>query len=176
MGTFYLQIEYLDSTIIVAVVDCGEKWGMFMLMGEFHHNIDDKGRLTLPSKFRDDLGEEFVVTRGLDKCLFIYPSCEWEILTKRLKNLPFTKKDARDFSRFFLSGATATVFDKQGRINITSPLISYADLKKECVIIGVGDRLEVWSKENWDNFYESKKEEMSNIAENLFDSNWENGD
>ena len=127
-----------------------------MLMGEFHHNIDEKGRLILPSKFRDDLGEEFVVTR--------------------LNNLPFTKKDARSFMRFFLSGATATVFDKQGRINITSPLISYAGLEKECVIVGVGDRLEIWDKDKWDNFYDMNKEEMSNIAEDLFDSNWESGE
>ncbi len=147
-----------------------------MLMGEFHHNIDEKGRLILPSKFRDDLGEEFVVTRGLEECLFVYPKTEWAKITSRLNNLPFTKKDARSFMRFFLSGATATVFDKQGRINITSPLISYAGLEKECVIIGVGDRLEIWSLEKWNNFYNSNKDELSNIAENLFDSNWENGD
>lgn len=144
-----------------------------MLMGEYHHNIDDKGRIILPSKFREDLGEEFVVTRGLEKCLFVYPKCEWEKITNKLNTLPFTKKDARSFMRFFLSGATATAFDKQGRINITSLLISYADIKKECVIIGVGDRLEIWAKENWDDFYNSNKEDLSDIAENLFDSNWE---
>lgn len=147
-----------------------------MLMGEYHHNIDDKGRLILPSKFREDLGEEFVVTRGLEECLFVYPKSEWQKITDQLKSLPFTKKDARSFMRFFLSGATATVFDKQGRINITSLLISYADLKKECVIIGVGDRLEIWSKEKWDAFYDNNKEDLSDIAENLFDSNWESGD
>ena len=158
------------------MVDSGEKWGIFMLMGEYHHNIDDKGRLILPSKFREDLGEEFVVTRGLEECLFVYPKSEWQKITDQLKSLPFTKKDARSFMRFFLSGATATVFDKQGRINITSLLISYADLKKECVIIGVGDRLEIWSKEKWDAFYDNNKEDLSDIAENLFDSNWESGD
>ena len=158
------------------MVDSGEKWGIFMLMGEYHHNIDDKGRLILPSKFREDLGEEFVVTRGLEECLFVYPKSEWQKITDQLKSLPFTKKDARSFMRFFLSGATATVFDKQGRINITSLLISYADLKKECVIIGVGDRLEIWSKEKWDDFYDNNKEDLSDIAENLFDSNWESGD
>ena len=147
-----------------------------MLMGEYHHNIDDKGRLILPSKFREDLGEEFVVTRGLEECLFVYPKNEWQKITDKLKSLPFTKKDARSFMRFFLSGATATVFDKQGRINITSLLVSYASLKKECVIIGVGDRLEIWSKEKWDSFYDNNKEDLSDIAENLFDSNWESGD
>ena len=145
-------------------------------MGEYHHNIDEKGRLTLPSKFRDDLGEEFVVTRGFEGSLFVYPQKEWEKISARLNSLPFTKKNARDFKRFFLSGATATVFDKQGRINITSPLISYADLIKECVIIGVGDHLEIWSLENWNNFYDTNKDELSDIAEDLFDSNWENGD
>ena len=150
--------------------------GCNVLMGEYHHNIDDKGRLILPSKFRDILGEEFVVTRGLEECLFVYSKEEWLKITSRLNNLPFTRKDARSFMRFFLSGATATVFDKQGRINITSPLVSYAGLEKECVIIGVGDRLEIWSLQNWNNFYNSNRDEMSNIAENLFDSNWENGD
>ena len=144
-----------------------------MLMGEYHHNIDDKGRLILPSKFREDLGDEFVITRGLEECLFVYPKDEWQKITEKLKTLPFTKKDARSFMRFFLSGATATAFDKQGRINITSLLISYADIKKECVIIGVGDRLEIWAKEKWDNFYDTNKNDLSDIAENLFDSNWE---
>ena len=147
-----------------------------MFMGEYHHTIDEKGRIILPSKFREELGEEFFVTRGLDDCLFVYPKTEWQKITNKLKNLPFTKKDARSFTRFFLSGATATVFDKQGRINITSPLISYAGLKKECVIVGVGDRIEIWSSDNWNNFYTSNSDEMSNIAEDLFDSNWESGE
>ena len=90
--------------------------------------------------------------------------------------MPFTKKDARSFTRFFLSGATATEFDKQGRINITSPLITYADLKKECVIIGVGDRLEIWSSDRWNNFYTTNEDRLSDIAETLFDSNWTEGE
>ncbi len=162
--------------IILTVVDCGEKWGMSMLMGEYHHTIDDKGRLILPAKFRDDLGDSFVITRGLETCLFVYPMKEWEKITKRLNTLPFTKKNARSFSRFILSGATVTEFDRQGRINITSPLISYADIKKECVIIGVGDRLEIWASEKWNDFYESNKDAMSEIAEDLFDSNWTEGE
>lgn len=147
-----------------------------MLMGEFHHNIDEKNRLTLPSKFREELGDQFIVTRGLEECLFVYPMSEWEKITQKLKNLPFTKKDARSFMRFFLSGATAAEFDKQGRINITSPLISYAEIKKECVIIGVGDRLEIWSSEKWNSFYNDNKDNLSNIAEDLFDSNWTEGE
>ena len=162
--------------MMIVVVESGEKWGINMFMGEFHHSIDDKGRLILPAKFREDLGDNFIITRGLEECLFIYSISEWEKITHKLNNLPFTKKDARSFMRFFLSGATATEFDKQGRINITSPLISYANLKKECVIIGVGDRIEVWSKEKWDDFYDSNMEKLSDIAETLFDSDWTKGE
>ena len=116
-----------------------------MFMGEYHHNIDEKGRLIMPSKFRFDLGESFVVTRGIDSCLFVYPKETWLKITSKLNELSFTKKDVRSFQRFFLSAATVCEFDKQGRINITSPLIDYADLSKECVIIGVNDRIEIWS-------------------------------
>ena len=161
---------------MVAVVDSGEKWGIIMLMGEFHHTIDEKGRIIIPSKFREELGNNFIITRGLEECLFIYSMENWNKITSKLNSLPFTKRDARSFTRFFLSGATAAEFDKQGRINITSPLVSYAELKKECVIIGVGDRLEIWSSEKCNNFYEENKENLSNIAENIFDSNWTEGE
>lgn len=147
-----------------------------MLMGEFHHTIDEKGRIIIPSKFREELGNNFIITRGLEECLFIYSMENWNKITSKLNSLPFTKRDARSFTRFFLSGATAAEFDKQGRINITSPLVSYAELKKECVIIGVGDRLEIWSSEKWNDFYEENKENLSNIAENIFDSNWTEGE
>ena len=146
---------------MVAVVDSGEKWGIIMLMGEFHHTIDEKGRIIIPSKFREELGNNFIITRGLEECLFIYSMENWNKITSKLNSLPFTKRDARSFTRFFLSGATAAEFDKQGRINITSPLVSYAELKKECVIIGVGDRLEIWSSEKWNNFYEENKENFN---------------
>lgn len=141
-----------------------------MFMGEFHHNIDDKARIVLPSKFREELGENFVITRGLDGCLFIYSKEEWNNLTSKLKTLPFTKKDARAFTRFFLSGATECAFDKQGRITISTPLASYASIKKECIIIGAGDRIEVWSKDTFDNYFNENKENISDIAENLFDN------
>lgn len=140
-------------------------------MGEYHHNIDDKGRLTIPSKFRDDLGEKFVITRGLENCLFAYSLEDFQKIVAELQKIPFTKKDARQFMRFFLSGATTVEFDKQGRINISSPLISYAGLKKECIIIGTGDRLEIWSSDNWNDFFDSTKDNMSDIAENLFSNN-----
>lgn len=148
-----------------------EEGGENMLMGEYHHNIDDKGRLIIPSKFREELGESLIVTRGLDNCLFIYSPKEWNLIVSKLKQLPFTKKDARSFTRFFLAGATVCEFDKQGRINITSPLVNYADLVKECIIIGVNDRLEVWSKHNWEQFLKTNEDNLSNIAEDLFLNN-----
>ena len=140
-----------------------------MFIGEYHHNIDDKGRLIIPQKFRYELGEKFIITKGLDGCLFVYPKNEWESIISKLKVLPFTKKDARTFMRFFISSATECEFDKQGRINITSPLAAYADLTKECVVIGVNDRLEIWSKEKFDEFFAHNEESLSDIADNLFD-------
>ncbi len=141
-----------------------------MLMGEYHHSIDDKGRLIIPSKFRYELGDKFIITKGLDGCLFVYPKGEWENIVSKLKALPFTKKDARTFMRFFLSGATECEFDRQGRVNITSPLAEYAGLTKDCVVIGVNDRLEIWSKEKFENFFDENEENLSDIAENLFDT------
>lgn len=141
-----------------------------MFMGEYHHNIDDKGRIIIPSKFRYELGEKFIITRGIDSCLFVYPKVEWTKIISELNELSFTKKDVRSFQRFFLSGATECEFDKQGRINITSPLADYADLTKECVVIGVNDRLEIWSKENFDKFLKDNMDHLSDIAENLFES------
>ncbi len=139
-----------------------------MFMGEYRHSIDEKGRMIIPSKFRSELGNKFVITRGLENCLFAYPEAEWSKIVNKLNQLPFTKRDARNFNRFFLSGATLVEFDKQGRINITSPLIQYANLIKECVIVGVGDRLEIWSEEDWNNFFSTNQNTMSDIAENLF--------
>ena len=137
-------------------------------MGEYHHSIDDKGRLIIPAKFRSELGDKFIITRGIENCLFAYPEKRWEEIVHKLESLPFTKKDARNFTRFFLSGATVAEFDKQGRVNITSPLINYASIEKECIIIGTGDRLEIWSEDAWNNFFNSASINMSDIAENLF--------
>lgn len=140
-----------------------------MLMGEYHHNIDDKGRLVIPNKFREELGETFIIARGIEKCIYVYSNTEWEKLVSKLNTLPFTKKDARTFTRSFYSGATVCEFDKSGRINITSPLVSYAGLEKECVIIGVNDRLEIWSEEAFSNFLNENEEKLEDIAENLFE-------
>ena len=117
-------------------------------MGEYHHSIDSKGRLIIPAKLRYDLGENFVITRGLDGCLFIYPNAAWNKIIDKYKDLPETTYK-RKFMRIFLSGAKRGEFDRQGRINIPPPLTQYASLIKDCIIIGVDERLEIWSKEKW---------------------------
>ena len=139
-------------------------------MGEYHHNIDDKSRLVIPANLRKELGESFVVTRGFEKCLYAYSMIEWERLVSKINELPFTKKDTRTFTRTFFSGATVCEFDKNGRINITSPLVSYAGLTKSCVIIGVNDRLEIWDEETFNNFMDENADNIELIAENLFDA------
>jgi len=140
-----------------------------MFMGEYQHNIDVKGRMIVPAKFREGLGESFVLTRGLDKCLFAYPMEEWKILEEKLKKLPLTKRDARSFTRFFFSGAVECEVDKQGRINIPQTLRNYSKLEKECVVIGVSSRIEVWSKEIWEDYFTESEESFAEIAENLMD-------
>lgn len=140
-----------------------------MFMGEYSHNIDAKGRIIVPSKFREGLGERFVITRGLDQCLFAYPMNEWRTLEEKLKKLPLTKKDARAFTRFFFSGAVECELDKQGRINIPAPLRKYAAMEKECAVIGVSNRVEFWDASNWDSFVEESEESFAEIAENMID-------
>lgn len=153
--------------------ECGnikiESGADYMFMGEFQHNIDTKGRIIVPSKFREELGVSFVVTRGLDKCLFAYPMNEWKIIEEKLKKLPLTKKDARAFTRFFFSGAVECEVDKQGRINIPQALRNYAALDKECVVIGVSNRIEFWANENWEDYFNDSEESFAEIAENLMD-------
>ncbi|WHY79239.1 division/cell wall cluster transcriptional repressor MraZ [Neobacillus sp. WH10] len=138
-----------------------------MFMGEYHHSIDNKGRLIVPSKFRDELGDMFIITRGLDQCLFGYPVSEWGLIEEKLKGLPLTKKDARAFTRFFFSGATESELDKQGRINVPSPLLQYAKLEKECVILGVSNRIEIWSKQIWEDYFTQSEDSFAEIAENM---------
>ena len=138
-----------------------------MFMGEYHHNVDTKGRLIVPAKFREHLGETFVLTRGLDQCLFGYPLSEWEQIEEKLKGLPLTKKDARAFTRFFFSGATECEVDKQGRINIATPLMQYAKLEKECVVLGVSNRIEIWSKTLWEEYFTESEQSFAEIAENM---------
>ncbi len=140
-----------------------------MFMGEYQHVIDAKGRLMVPVKFRDDLGSTFVVTRGLENCLFVYPMNEWHKLEAKLKDLPFTKKDVRAFTRFLLSGAVDLEIDKQGRVLIPNNLREFADIEKDCVVIGVSSRVEIWSKENWQIYYEKANESYEDIAETIVD-------
>lgn len=138
-----------------------------MFMGEYQHTVDTKGRLIIPAKFRDALGDAFVITRGLDNCLFGYPMDEWRKLEEKLRELPMTKKDARAFARFFFSGATEVEIDKQGRINIPSTLIQHANLSKECVVLGVSTRIEIWSKDAWESYFDESGESFNDIAENM---------
>ncbi len=139
-----------------------------MFMGEYHHNIDEKGRIVIPTKFREVLQEEFIIAKGLEKCLYIYSMKDWQNLVEKLNTLPFTKKDARTFIRSFFSGATVCEFDRQGRTCITSPLVHHAGLTKECVVIGANDRIEIWDKDEWEKFLTTNEEQLSDIAENLF--------
>lgn len=150
---------------------CGELWVNIMLMGEYHNNLDPKGRIVIPSKFREFLGNSVVLTRGLDGCLFIYSVNEFEKLTNKLSNLSFTDKESRNFIRFLLSGANTLEFDKQGRIIIPTYLKSYANFEKEVVLVGVLNRVEVWSSSNWNNFIDDNFLKLSQISADLFNSN-----
>ncbi|MCI6498877.1 MAG: division/cell wall cluster transcriptional repressor MraZ [Lachnospiraceae bacterium] len=136
-----------------------------MFMGEYNHTIDAKGRLIVPAKFREALGDEFVVTRGLDDCLFVFPNEGWKVFEEKLSTLPVANKNARRFARFFLSGAATVEVDKQGRILIPTTLREYGALEKEVVFIGVANRVEIWSKERWEN--SAVMDDMDEIAESM---------
>ena len=138
-----------------------------MFMGEFHHNIDDKARLVLPSKFREELGDSFIVTRGLEGCLFVYSQTEWKIFEDKLRTFPLTNKDARALIRFFLAGAMECEIDKQGRFLIPSNLREFAGLEKEVVVIGVLDKIEIWSKDKWLKYSEEENNSADEIAEKM---------
>lgn len=140
-----------------------------MLIGEYQHNIDTKGRLIMPAKFRSDLGERFIITRGLDGCLFGFPMSSWEKIQEKLAQLPVAKKDARAFTRFFYSAATEVEIDKQGRINLPNNLLEFAKIDKECRVIGVSDRIEIWSSELWNDFALDAEENFEEIAEEMID-------
>ena len=138
-----------------------------MLIGEYEHSLDVKGRLIMPAKIREDIGEKFIITKGLDGCLFGFSQNEWTNFEEKLKTLPLTNKNARDFVRFFLSGAIECEIDKQGRFLIASNLREYANMEKEAVIIGVGTRLEIWNKEKWDKYNSNENISADEIAENM---------
>ncbi len=122
-----------------------------MLIGEYEHSLDTKGRLIMPAKLREDIGEKFIITKGLDGCLFAFSLEEWKNFEQKLRTLPISNKDARAFSRFFFAGAMDCEIDKQGRFLISNNLRSFAGLEKEVVIIGMDSRIEIWSKQKWQN-------------------------
>lgn len=138
-----------------------------MLIGEYEHSLDVKGRLIMPAKLRADIGEKFIITKGLDGCLFVFSQNEWSNFEAKLKELPLTNKNARDFVRFFLSGATECEIDKQGRFLIVNNLREYANITKESIIIGVGTRLEIWNKEKWEEYNSDDNLSADDIAENM---------
>ena len=138
-----------------------------MLIGEYEHSLDVKGRLILPAKIREDMGDKFIVTKGLDGCLFGFSQNEWTNFEEKSKTLPLTNKNARDFVRFFLSGATECEIDKQGRFLITSNLREYATLEKDAIIIGVGTRIEIWNREKWKSYNSDENISADEIAENM---------
>jgi len=140
-----------------------------MLMGEYFHTIDAKGRIILPADFRAELGEAFIITKGLDNCLFVYEQAEWDILAAKLKQLPMAKPEARAFVRFFFSGARQLECDKQGRFLVPGNLRAHAVLEKDVVLIGVSNRLEVWSKEKWNAYNDEINPAVTKIAETLAD-------
>ncbi|MFX0548895.1 division/cell wall cluster transcriptional repressor MraZ [Hathewaya histolytica] len=137
-----------------------------MFIGEYSHALDSKNRIIIPSKFRDELGSTFVVTKGLDGCLYVYTKNEWSEFEKKLKSLPLTNKDARVFSRFFFSGAHEVDMDKQGRVLIPQNLIQYAHINKEIVSIGVASRIEIWSLEKWEE-YNDENIDFNEIADRM---------
>ena len=139
-----------------------------MFMGEYHHNLDEKSRIVIPSTFRNELGNKFIIVRGIEKCLYGYSMEEWQKIVDKLKTLPFTKSDARSFARTFFSGATVCELDKSGRVVISSNLVNHASITKECVIIGANDRFEIWNSNKWQQLIEENDSKLSDIAENLF--------
>lgn len=141
-----------------------------MLIGEYKHNIDTKGRLIIPAKFREDLGDHSIITRGLDGCIFGYAPDVWAQLQQKLKQLSLAKRNARAFMRFFYSAASEVAFDKQGRINIPAPLIEFAKIEKQCRIIGVSDRIEIWDETSWVTATTAMANSFESIAEDLFDT------
>ena len=138
-----------------------------MFMGEYNHTIDAKGRLIVPAKFREILGDNFIVTKGLDGCLFVYPNDEWTRFEEKLKSLPLTNNNARQFTRFFLAGAAACEVDKQGRILLPQVLREFASLEKDVVLVGVASRIEIWSRERWDESMNTYDGDMDEVAENM---------
>ena len=146
-----------------------------MFYGEYEHSLDKKGRIIVPSVFRDILKERYAdklfIARGLDRCLFLFTEDEWKALEKKFKELSFTKQGARNFNRIFFSGSCEVICDKQGRVLIPQTLKAYAEIKENVVIVGVSDRIEIWAKEKWQEFINNSMNSFEDLAEKLLDSN-----
>lgn len=140
-----------------------------MFMGEYQHSLDEKGRLIIPAKLREALGDQFVVTKGLDTCLFVYPKEEWANVESKLRALPMTNANARAFARFMFSGATEVEVDKQGRINLPQNLRDHGKLDRDVLIIGVNTRVEIWSVEEWKKYQDQAGQSYEEIAEKIVD-------
>ncbi|OIN88897.1 cell division/cell wall cluster transcriptional repressor MraZ [Candidatus Berkelbacteria bacterium CG1_02_42_45] len=138
-----------------------------MFIGEYRHSIDEKGRVSIPSKFRGELASGCVVTRGLDKCLWVYPLGEWQNLAEKIAELPITQKNARSFSRLMLAGASDVDLDRVGRINLPGYLREYADISKDVVFVGIYNRIEIWPADVWANFKKEMEDNSSEVAESL---------
>ena len=153
--------------------ESGRKWNdhkkevKWLLIGEYEHSIDTKGRLIMPSKLKEDIGEKFVVTKGLDGCLFVYSQAEWKSFEDKLRTFPLTNKDARALVRFFLAGAMECEIDKQGRFLIPANLREFAGLEKEVVVIGVLNKIEIWSKDKWLKYSQEENNSADEIAEKM---------
>jgi MraZ protein len=144
-----------------------------MFYGEYAHSIDRKGRLILPAKFREvakaHFIEKFFVTRGLDICLFMFSEEEWRTQETKFKAIPFTKQQARTFNRLYFSGAVEVVFDSQGRILLPQYLKDFAQIKRDVVVVGISNRIEIWAKDKWEDFYGNSRQSFEEIAEKLMD-------
>lgn len=140
-----------------------------MFLGQYEHTIDEKGRLIVPAKYRESLGDNFIITFGLDVCLFVYPLEEWKVLSEKLKLLPLGQRDARAFKRILYSRATSCTLDNQGRVIIMKYLRDYARIKREVMVIGVLDRLEIWSKDIWQGYFKEIEDSYEDIAERIYE-------
>jgi MraZ protein len=155
------EVEYSGVTFKLRVENCQ------MFIGEYQNSIDSKGRIIVPSKFRDQLGSKFILTKGLDNCLYIYPMEEWSRFEDKLGSLPVSNKDARAFVRYFFSSAVECEVDKQGRLTIPQNLREHAKIDKELVTIGVLSKIEIWSKQEWDNYNEGSNLGPDDIADKM---------
>lgn len=144
-----------------------------MFYGEYEHTMDKKGRLIIPSRYRDVFKERYIerlyITRGLDRCLFVFTEEDWRVQEKKFKEMSFTNQESRKFNRLFFAGACDAAFDGQGRILIPDYLLQYAEIKESVMVVGVLDRFEIWSKEKWKDFYTTSMESFEDIAEKLLD-------